>query len=49
MLEIAFSWYNVDHCYYFKRFESSYIILLHYVNDMLLAGSNTREISKLKK
>ncbi len=39
---------NGDHCCYFKRFESSYIILLLYVDDMLVAGSCVREINKLK-
>ena len=40
---------NADHCCYFKRFESSYIILLLYVDDMLVAGSDMGEIRKLKK
>jgi hypothetical protein len=35
---------NADHCCYFKRFESSYIILLVYVDDMLVAGSDMDEI-----
>ena len=39
----------MDHCCYFKRFDSSYIILLLYVDDMLIAGSNMREINKLKR
>ncbi|TNV97786.1 hypothetical protein C5H24_12695, partial [Xylella fastidiosa] len=40
---------NGDHCCYFKRFESSYIILLLYVDDMLVAGSCVREINRLKQ
>ncbi|XP_059638821.1 retrovirus-related Pol polyprotein from transposon TNT 1-94 [Cornus florida] len=40
---------NADHCYYFKRFKSSFIILLLYVDNMLVAGSDFKEISKLKK
>jgi hypothetical protein len=40
---------NADHCCYFKRFESSYIILLRYVDDMLVASSDKDEIKKLKK
>ncbi len=40
---------NADHCRYFKRFESSYIILLLYVDDMLVASSDMDEIKKLKK
>jgi hypothetical protein len=40
---------NADHCCYFKRFESSYIILLLYVDDMLVAGPDMDEIKKLKK
>jgi len=39
---------QVDHFYYFKYFENSYIILLLYVNDMLVAGSNMKEIVNLK-
>lgn len=38
-----------DHCSYFKKFVNSYIILLLYVDDMLVAGSNRPEITKLKE
>ena len=38
-----------DHCCYFKRFDKSYIILLLYVDDMLIAGADFNEIEKLKK
>jgi hypothetical protein len=40
---------NANHCCYFKKFESSYIILLLYVDDMLVVGSDMDEIQKLKK
>lgn len=40
---------QVDHCCYFKRFDKSYIILLLYVDDMLITGSNIEEIKRLKK
>ena len=39
-----------DHCVYLKRQnDGSYIILLLYVDDMLVAGSNTKEINVLKR
>ena len=44
----GFQKYNVDHCYFFKRYKSSYIILLLYVDDMLVAGSYIDEIKNLK-
>ena len=40
---------NADHCCYFKRFASSYVILLLYVDDMLVAGPSLEEITKLKQ
>ena len=39
----------MDHCCYQKKFDSSYIILLLYVDDMLIAGSDIQEINRLKK
>jgi len=39
---------NADHCCFFKRYKSSYIILLLYVDDMLVAGSDIDEIKNLK-
>lgn len=39
----------MDHCFYLKKFNSSYIILLLYVDDMLVAGPDMQEINKLKK
>ena len=39
-----------DHCVYLKRKnDGSYIILLLYVDDMLVAGSNMPEINVLKR
>src|SRR5713226_411940 len=38
-----------DHCVYFKRLDNGrYIILLLYVDDMLVAGSNIKDINVLK-
>ena len=37
-----------DHCY-FKHFDNSYIILLLYVDDMLIAGPSIEEIKNLKR
>ncbi|KAL4568134.1 hypothetical protein LXL04_023736 [Taraxacum kok-saghyz] len=39
---------EMDHCCYQKKFDSSYIILLLYVDDMLIAGSDIQDINKLK-
>ena len=39
---------NADQCCYFKRYQSSYIILLLYVDDMLIAGFDMTDIIKLK-
>ncbi|GKA50088.1 putative RNA-directed DNA polymerase [Tanacetum coccineum] len=39
-----------DHCVFFQKFlDKDFIILLLYVDDMLLVGSNIRKIEKLKK
>jgi ATP-binding cassette subfamily B (MDR/TAP) protein 1 len=40
---------QADHCCYVKYFDNSYIILLLYVDDMLIAGSSIEEIDKLKQ
>ncbi|KAK0592660.1 hypothetical protein LWI29_023032 [Acer saccharum] len=40
---------NADHCCYFKRVKSSFIILLLYVDDMLVVGVDLEEINRLKK
>ncbi|WVZ16676.1 hypothetical protein V8G54_009658 [Vigna mungo] len=40
---------NADHCCFFKKYKSSYIILLLYVDDMLVAGLDMDEIRSLKQ
>ena len=40
---------NVDHCCYFRKIGSNYIILLLYVDDMLVVDTYLDEINKLKK
>ena len=49
MHRIRFKRCEADHCYYVKFSDNSYIILLLYVDDMLIAGSSTEEINNLKK
>lgn len=39
---------HADHCCYFKKLDISYLILLLYVDDMLVADSSMEEISNLK-
>ena len=39
---------EADHCCYVKFFDNSYIILLLYVDNMLIAGSSIEEINNLK-
>ncbi|GKD08906.1 retrovirus-related pol polyprotein from transposon TNT 1-94, partial [Tanacetum coccineum] len=46
------AWYKrcaMDHCCYLKKVGSSSIILLLYVDDMLVAGSDVAEIKKVKR
>jgi hypothetical protein len=50
MTEQGYSRCHSDHCVYFKRLENgSYIILLLYVDDMLVVGSNMHDINVIKK
>ena len=49
MNRIRFKRCEANHCCYVKFFDNSYIILLLYVDDMLIAGSNIEEINNLKK
>ena len=49
MIAGRFSRSEMDHCCYLKKFNASYIILLLYVDDMLIAGPNMKEILKLKE
>ena len=46
---IEFKRCETDYCYYVKSFGNSYIILLLYMDDMLIAGSSIKEINNLKK
>jgi len=50
MSEQSYTRCHFDNCVYLKRKnDGSYIILLLYVNDMLVAGSNMQEINVLKR
>ena len=50
MTEQGYSRCHYNHCVYFKILEDgSYIILLLYVDDMLVARSNMQEINVLKR
>ena len=49
MRRVGYKRCDNDHCCYIKKFKGSYIILLLYVDDMLIAGSDMSEIKKLKK
>ncbi|KAL6323785.1 hypothetical protein AAG906_002253 [Vitis piasezkii] len=49
MHRIGFKRCEADHCCYVKSFDNSYIILLLYVDDMLIAGSDIEKINNLKK
>uniref|UniRef100_A0A2N9EY29 CCHC-type domain-containing protein n=1 Tax=Fagus sylvatica TaxID=28930 RepID=A0A2N9EY29_FAGSY len=49
MYSTGFTRYQADHCCYVKSFDNSYIILLLYVDDMLIARSSIEEINNLKK
>ena len=50
MSEQGYTRCHSDHCVYLKKQNDGiYIILLLYVNDMLIAGSNMQEINVLKR
>lgn len=50
MSEQCYTRCHSDHCVYLKKkIDGSYIILLLYVDDMLVAGSNMQEINVLKR
>ncbi|RVW99369.1 Retrovirus-related Pol polyprotein from transposon TNT 1-94 [Vitis vinifera] len=49
MHRIKFKRCEPDHCYYVKSFDNSYIILLLYVDDMLIVGSDIEKINNVKK
>ena len=49
MTKQGYSRCHSDHCVYFKKIENGiHIILLLYVDDMLVAGSNMQDINVLK-
>jgi len=48
MMSNGFTMLEVDHCCYSKWFENFYIMLLLYINDMFVDGSNMKEIVNLK-
>jgi hypothetical protein len=50
MTEQGYSRCHSDHYDYFKKLENgSYIMLLLYIDDMLVAGSNMKYINVIKK
>ena len=49
MYSTGFTRRQADHCCYVKSFDNSYITLLLYMDDMLIAGSSIEEINNLKK
>jgi hypothetical protein len=50
MTEHGYSRCHSDHCVYFKKLENgSFIILLLYVDDMLVVGTNMQDINVLNK
>ncbi|GKE88936.1 putative RNA-directed DNA polymerase, partial [Tanacetum coccineum] len=49
MQRAGYKRFAMDHCCYLKKVGSSSIILLLYVDDMLVAGSDMAEIKKLKR
>jgi hypothetical protein len=49
MTEQGYSRCHYNHCVYFKRIENGrYIVLVFYVDDMLVVGSNMQDINFLK-
>jgi hypothetical protein len=49
MIEQGYNRCHYDHCVYFKRLENGrYSILLLYVDDMLVVGSNMKDINVVK-
>ena len=50
MIEQGYSRFHSDHCVYFKSLDNGrYSILLLYVDDMVVAGSNMQDINVLKR
>ena len=49
MSNSGFNKCDMDHCCYVKKYTNSYVILVVYVDDMLIAGSSKAEINRLKQ
>ena len=50
MIEKGYDRFHSDHCVYFKRIDNGRkIILLLYIDDMIVAGSNMKDINVLKR
>ncbi|KAJ4736375.1 Transposon Ty1-NL2 Gag-Pol polyprotein [Rhynchospora pubera] len=49
MCDHAFKRSGMDHCCYFRYFGTSFVILLLYVDDMLIARNSMKEINNLKQ
>jgi len=49
MRNSRFSRCDMDHCCYVKKYTNSYVILVVYVDEMLIARSSMAEINKLKQ
>ena len=48
MMKSGFCKDEKEPCCYFKKYTDTYVFLLFYVDDMLIAGSSMREINNLK-
>ena len=49
MRSSGFNRCDKDHCCYIKKYTNSYVILVMYVDDMLIAKSSMAEINRLKQ
>lgn len=49
MLDSGYTMFQADHCFYVKKYEDCYIILLLYVDNMLIVGLDMEKIKELKE